>query len=129
MDKTSALGRAVEQEKYRRRAHRAQNAWAAEGHEGTMTCEWQELFECRSFSIEELRAARIHKLKSFRTRAQSLAHDLHRYGGMDDETTTAQALACDIQDCHIDNLELLLEQRQHERRRLFDAARRAESCK
>lgn len=62
MDKTSALGQALEQETYHNRRTTAINAWAAAGNPGRMPLEWQELYECTLLDEEQLERAIVRRI-------------------------------------------------------------------
>jgi len=48
------------------RVWRAQDAWAAAGHQGEMTGKWQTLFECTLLSPEQLVLAKKEKIRLLR---------------------------------------------------------------
>ena len=62
----------------------AQDAWAAEGHQGEMTGKWQALFECTLLSPEMLVVAKQEK---FRLLHASRLHHKERL-----ETITAELM-------------------------------------
>jgi len=52
----------LEQEEYQNRTAAAHKAWDAAGHEGSMPCVWQELFECTLLDDYDLGRAINRKL-------------------------------------------------------------------
>jgi hypothetical protein len=66
MDKRSAVARAQEHEEYQERTWKALDAWEAAGHEGSMSTDWMELWECTQLTAHDLLRAKKEKVRRLR---------------------------------------------------------------